>query len=550
MADPFAPMASYEDLYEADNVVSITTPKPTPNASRRQPRADLPEVSEVPGAPELLDELPSPREPLAVAKKMVSALYTVDNIPTLLFWRGAFWRWARAHWAEVEDAAVRSDIYAFTEHAHWVTDKGEVKPWAPNKYKVSDLTDALRAIGHLPERVSAPSWIKGGNGPRPHEVVATANGLLSVSDRVLHPHDPHFFNQVSVPFDYDPDHPTARRWIEFLEQLWPEDPDSIDALQEYFGYVISGRVDLQKILLMVGPTRAGKGVIARVLKALVGAGNAAGPTLASLGTNFGLSPLIGKPLAIVSDARLGGPNVHQVVERLLSVSGEDMLTIDRKYREPWTGTLNTRFVIISNELPRFGDASGAIANRFIVLTLGTSWLGKENPGLTKELLAELPGILLWALDGLDRLNANGRFTTPASSTDAVVALQDLASPVSAFVRDECLVGPGLEVAVAELFDAWKAWCEDNGRDRPGSVQNLGRDLRAVHHGIATVRPRGGDGTRERRYQGIALKAQNHNGPARGPLRTTGAVHDGPQSNPLSVQHDEADFDSALTDGAS
>ena len=144
--------------------------------------------------------------------------------------------------------------------------------------------------------------------------------------------------------------------------LWPDDPDSIAALQEFFGYVISGRTDLHKILLLVGPTRAGKGVIARILKSLVGRGNYAGPTLASLGTNFGLSPLIGKPLAIVSDARLGGANVHQVVERLLSISGEDMLTVDRKYREPWTGTLPTRFLVISNELPRFGDASGAIAN--------------------------------------------------------------------------------------------------------------------------------------------------------------------------------------------
>ena len=58
--------------------------------------------------------------------------------------------------------------------------------------------------------------------------------------------------------------------------------------------------------------------------------------------------MIGKPLAIVSDARLGGANTHQVVERLLSISGEDMLAIDRKYREPWTGTLSTRFVVVSN----------------------------------------------------------------------------------------------------------------------------------------------------------------------------------------------------------
>jgi phage/plasmid-associated DNA primase len=90
-------------------------------------------------------------------------------------------------------------------------------------------------------------------------------------------------------------------------------------------------------MLLIGPTRSGKGTIARVLTALLGKGNVAGPTLASLGTNFGLSPLIGRPLAVVSDARLAGANFHQIVERLLSLSGEDLLTIDRKYREPWSG---------------------------------------------------------------------------------------------------------------------------------------------------------------------------------------------------------------------
>src|SRR5439155_10250876 len=174
----------------------------------------------------------------------------------------------------------------------------------------------------------------------------------------------------------------------------------------------------------IGPTRAGKGVIARVLKALVGRGNHAGPTLASLGTNFGLAPLIGKSLAIVSDARLGTGNVHQVVERLLSISGEDMLTIDIKFREAWTGTLPTRFLVISNELPRFGDASGAIAGRFIVLTMSRSWLGHEDTTLTDKLLEELPGIFGWALDGLAALAAKGRFTEPQSSSDAILTLQD------------------------------------------------------------------------------------------------------------------------------
>ena len=312
-----------------------------------------------------------------------------------------------------------------------------------------------------------------------------------------------------------PDPPAPVHWLDFLDELWPDDPDAIEALAEFMGYVISGRLDLHKILLLIGPTRAGKGVIARVLKALVGRGNYAGPTLASLGTNFGLSPLIGKPLAIVSDARLGGANVHQVVERLLSVSGEDMLTIDIKYKEPWTGTLPTRFLVISNELPRFGDASGAIAGRFLVLTLRQSWLGRENTALTDELLTELPGILSWVLDGLERLNAQGRFTEPASSTDAIVALADLVSPTSAFVRERCVVGPGSR-------------CRSNSSTPRGSLgrgqrpsAGVGPDIRTGPAGRLAQpshqRPRDGD-ERRRWFEGVGLRS-TLNAPDRGPSRT-------------------------------
>jgi putative DNA primase/helicase len=256
--------------------------------------------------------------------------------------------------------------------------------------------------------------------------------------------------------------------------------------------------------LLIGPTRSGKGTIARVLADLLGKGNVAGPTLASLGTNFGLAPLIGKPLAVVSDARLAGSNVHQVVERLLSISGEDRLTIDRKYREPWSGKLPARFVILSNELPRFGDASGAIANRFVVLAMHESFLGRENTSLIQELTAELPGILLWALDGLDRLTRQGRFTEPKSSADSIVALQDLVSPVAAYVRDNCDVGVGHEILIDYLFADWSTWCEGNGHKR-GSVQTFGRDLRAVIPHLRVARPRVGDAKRERRFQGVQLK---------------------------------------------
>jgi putative DNA primase/helicase len=448
--------------------------------------------------------LAPPTEPMGVARSFVGEHWQENDQPVLRAWRSGWWRWEHRCWREVEHADVREDAYRFTENAEYlhVDGKGKMtyKPWAPNRSKVADLLEALRAVVHT-ESHDMPCWL-GPSSVSAEEVVACSNGLLHVPTRKLLPHSPTYFNQVGVPFAYQDKAPAPGRWLRFLSELWPDDSDSIAALQEFFGYVISGRTDLHKILLVVGPTRAGKGVIARVLKALVGRGNHAGPTLASLGTNFGLSPLIGKPLAIISDARLGSANVHQVVERLLSVSGEDMLTIDIKYREPWTGTLSTRFLVISNELPRFGDASGAIAHRFIVLVLTESWLGHENTNLTAELLTELPGIFGWSLDGLQRLTDRGFFTEPQSSVDAIVALQDLVSPVAAFIRDRCDRGP-YEVPIDGLWAAWKSWAEDNGHGH-GSKQSFGRDLRAVIPGLRVAQPGAGD-NRPRAYRGVRLK---------------------------------------------
>ncbi|MGW4743935.1 DNA primase family protein [Streptomyces sp. NPDC004290] len=454
------------------------------------------------------EELPSPSNPLAVARRIVPDWHTEDGHLRLRRWRGSWMRWTGTCWREFDEQQMRAGLYKRLEHTTFFAgvDKNgqpEVREWAPTKTKISNLLDALSAITLLPADVDAPSWIDCEHDPHDTSpIVACRNGLLRIRDRKLLPHGPGFFNLVSVPYDYDRA-ATAPAWEAFLAGIWPDDPESIAALQEWFGYVLSGRTDQQKILLMKGPSRSGKGTIARILKELVGKENLAGPTLAGLGTNFGLSTLVGKPLAVISDARLSGDG-GQVVERLLTISGEDTIDIDRKYREPWTGKLPTRLMVLTNELPNFGDSSGVIARRFIVLNMTVSWLGKEDTGLTDKLAAEMPGIINWALDGLARLERTGRITEPASSQDAVTMMQDTASPTSAFVRERCTTGPSHEVPVDVLWAAWREWAEDNGVKVIGSKQLFGRNLLSVVPQLHRTRPRDAYGRQVAKYAGITL----------------------------------------------
>jgi putative DNA primase/helicase len=368
-------------------------------------------------------------------------------------------------------------------------------------------------------------------------LVVTANGILHLPDRRLVPHDARLFVRHSVPFAFDPTAPVPTRWLAFLDELWGDDTDSIALLQEMFGYALWGETSLQKIMLLVGPPRAGKGVIARVLTSLLGRHNVGAPTLAGLTTNFGLQDLIDKTLAIVSDARLGPrANVQALAERLLSISGEDSITVDRKYKDPWTGALGVRFMLLTNELPRFTDASGALAKRFVVLTLSKSFYGREDPNLLAQLLPELPSIMNWALDGLDRLRARQRFIEPTSAREAIRELEDLSSPTSAFLRDRCIVARDVRVGVDDLWAAWKAWAEDQSLHH-GTKQTFGRDLRAAVPWLHISRPR--DGDHRRAYVGVALLGPTNDSFDRGP-RGPNPAHDapgprGPRTEPLFSQ---------------
>ena len=159
---------------------------------------------------------------------------------------------------------------------------------------------------------------------------------------------------------------------------------------------------------------------------------------------------------------------------------------------------------MTNELPKIEDQSGALSSRFLILALTQSFYGREDHSLLERFIPELPGILLWAIDGLDRLVARGRFIQPASAAELIQQFEDLGSPIGAFLRDRCEVRPVFEVPADRLFDTWKEWCQESGRERPGTAQQFGKDLRAAVPWLKITQPRV-LGHQMRYYQGLKLR---------------------------------------------
>lgn len=446
--------------------------------------------------PEQLDR----KAPFNMAR-VYARRFRVGDAPGILCWNGDFYAWDGNRWGKLLANAIRAALYWWLDRCI-DTEGGPIKP---NSRLVSDVEDALRAETHV-SLAGEPAMLTGSplDGD-PSDYLVAENGLLDLRTRTQLPPCVHLFSTTVLPIEFRADAGKPLQWLAFLEGIF-EDRESINLLQEWFGLVIlTSDTSHQKALLIVGPKRSGKGTILRVFQSLVGAANSCSPTLGILGTHFGLESLIGKRAAFITDARMSGrADIAAIAEAILRTTGEDSVTVPRKHRTDWSGTLTVRFTVATNELPALADASAALSSRFLILRMTKSFYGKEDHDLTNRLLSELPAILLWAMDGLDRLRARGRFIQPASSQELVDELESLSSPVTMFAREKCSLDPIGEITIADLYRHWCDWCREQGRDHPGTASDFGRKLKAAFPGIRTFQPRR-DGRQVRCYGGIRLR---------------------------------------------
>lgn len=454
--------------------------------------------------------------------RSVLAGYQNAGRRTLVYWRGEFHEWDRSRYRTLAENEFRATInrtihreLAAVQKTRLENHDGASGAELPKMPKVTrvlagNVVAALEGLCILRDVPDAPAWLADA-GPDPRDLVATDNGLVHLSayaegrsDAVI-ANTPHYLNFNAVTFAADRTAAEPVEWLKFLGSLWPDDAECVALLQEWFGYLLTPDTRQQKMLLMVGPKRSGKGTIGRILQELVGLDNCCNPTLGILGTPFGLSSLVGKSVAVIEDARLSArSDVAAITERLLTISGEGRIDVDRKHRDIITGRLSTRFVVATNELPRLSDASGALASRWCVLRFIRSFFGEEDETLYGRLVAELSGIFNWAVAGWKRLREQRRFTQPKSVADMVEDLDAVGSPIGEFVRERCEVGPRFTAEVDELYAEWKRWCESNGKKECGTKARFGVDLRAVVPTLTKSRPETSEG-RIHVYRGIRLK---------------------------------------------
>jgi putative DNA primase/helicase len=457
-------------------------------------------------APGTLD----PKAPRDTAKKLLALRYwhKPEDCQRLIYWQKQYWQWTGQHWQVLDSDTMRAKVYDFLDAAQIVIRNQVVARFQPDRDAVSKVMDALMSVVNFAPENQMPAWLKG-KAPVENlkELVACQNGLLDVRTRSLVLHTPKFWSPNVLEFDFNP-RARAPRFEQFLEELWPGDSEAQQSVLEMIGLCITDETKYQKAWMFVGPKRGGRGTLGRLIQGLIGRENYLGTNMHSFGGDFGMAEFIGKKVVVFSDARLDGlrrKELSIIAEHLLNTTGEDPQSISRKYLGKWIGTLTCRLLIFSNELLRFQEETGALTGRFITNQMTQTFWGREDPDLTRKLLAERSGILNLALDALDQLRLRGKPLQPASGLQMAEDLENLGSDILAFVKDRLVLDPNLHVILDQLFSAWNAWCLERKTPHGWGLEQFSQKLRAACPSVTSSRPRVNNPRRLTTLYGIGLR---------------------------------------------
>ena len=295
-------------------------------------------------------------------------------------------------------------------------------------------------------------------------LICLRNGTLDPAEGKLLPHSPDHYlsNQVDIVFDPAASCPL---WLQTLDEIFAPDPDKEDKIrliQEFFGYCIVPDTRFHKFLWLVGGGGNGKSLVLAVLIALLGRANVSAAQIERLESPFVRAELQGKLVNISSEMSAHATIADGYLKQI--VSG-DMIEAERKFERPFSFKPYARLIAATNALPRLLDHSDGFFRRAIIVRFNRQFLEHEQDKQREpRLMAELAGILNWALAGRTALYKREGFLIPGSSIVEVSQYRVDSDPVQQFADEKLVVTPsgGNNKNGSLIYDDYRDWSGQNG----------------------------------------------------------------------------------------
>jgi putative DNA primase/helicase len=303
----------------------------------------------------------------------------------------------------------------------------------------------------------------------------------------------------TIGTNYDPD-AQCPTWIKFLDEIFPDDPETIKFLQRALGYTLTGRVDEQCLFVLVGTGANGKSTFIELAQALLDQYAATTPMQTLMVSRSeqsnDLAGLVGMRLVSASEGETGQRLAESKIKLMV---GGDRIKCRRLYQDYIEMKPEFKLWILTNNLPTISGTDEAIWRRIRVVRFPVTIPADKRDGRLPDKLAdELPGILNWMLDGLQSWLEIG-LRPPTNVSAETNDYRSDNDTVGQFIDACCERDKAVKTTTKDLYNGYANWCEMSGYDPINKVM-FGKTLGLKS--LVSFKSGKGNG-----WRGLALKSE-------------------------------------------
>jgi len=221
------------------------------------------------------------------------------------------------------------------------------------------------------------------------DYIALKNCNLNLNTLMIEEHDPEVFCTFQIPYKYNPK-AHSQIFEDKIKEILYDSRSEDDKLKLFFqivGYAMTSDNKYNKIFLITGAGSNGKSTLMALVRAIFNS-TVVSVSLQDFNRPFGLQPLIGAKVNILYDLPLKDIGDTGKVK---AVTGEDSITIDRKFKESITTKIGAKIIGTGNSLPKNQDSSKAFFRRLIHIQL-VNIFNNPDSNLARKLVEDTEGM--------------------------------------------------------------------------------------------------------------------------------------------------------------
>ena len=312
----------------------------------------------------------------------------------------------------------------------------------------------------------------------------TPSGVINLRTGEFLAPNPKMLITKSCNAGYDR-HIQCPRWLKFLTDLFPNDPDTIETIQRALGYTLTGLNTEEKLFICVGHGSNGKSVFGNIVHRVLGDYAQISNGSLLVARNPGDNSARGD-IAALAGCRYVGINETQAGDRLDEqgvkiLAGREPITARFPYGLDFTYTPQFTPWLRTNHKPRIHGTDDGIWRRLVVIPFNRKFTEEErDPHLEQKLMAEQDGILTWMVEGALKYQHNGGLKLSPTIKKECQEYRTESDFIGQFLDEATEQATGEHVEQGDLYRRWSSWCQTNGI-YPATKHSFSRRLKERGH---------------------------------------------------------------------